>query len=103
MGLNLFADLTEQEFMAKYTGLKKPKEKKRVSNIVRKSSYPTAIDWEKVGAVTPVRNQGHCASCWTFSSVGAMEGLHFIRKYVLESFSEQEIVDCSRSYGVYGC
>nr|3IOQ_A Chain A, CMS1MS2 [Vasconcellea cundinamarcensis] len=64
---------------------------------------PTSIDWRQKGAVTPVRNQGGCGSCWTFSSVAAVEGINKIVTGQLLSLSEQELLDCERrSYGCRG-
>jgi C1A family cysteine protease len=68
------------------------------------STLASSVDWEAKGAVTPVKDQGQCGSCWSFSATGALEGIYEITYGTLESFSEQELVSCDQSFlGDHGC
>jgi len=58
------------------------------------STLATSIDWVAKGAVTPVKNQGNCGSCWSFSATGAIEGAYQIKTKSLKSISEQNLVSC---------
>jgi len=62
----------------------------------------TKIDWVTSGAVVPVKDQGQCGSCWTFSAAGAIESAWKLKGNALGSLAEQQILDCSRN-GNYGC
>jgi len=66
------------------------------------STLSTSVDWRTKGAVTPVKDQGQCGSCWSFSATGAMEGANFLKTGTLTSLSEQHFVDCDNN-GDHGC
>jgi C1A family cysteine protease len=105
MALNQFADLTADEFSAKYIGgfRNAPTHKSYELSHLRNLDLPASVDWTTKGAVTPVKNQGQCGSCWAFSTTGSVEGIWFITTGTLVSLSEQQLVDCSGSYGNQGC
>jgi len=85
-----------------YLGLKTPVAT-NVKYILGHESVADSVDWRTKGAVTPIKNQGQCGSCWAFSAVGALEGANYNAHQTLLSFSEQQLVDCSAKYGNQGC
>jgi len=103
VGLNKFADLTPEEFKVQYTGLKH--NLKKTKNFAKGTSVnaPSSKDWTSTSAVTGVKDQGQCGSCWAFSTTGALEGLYYINNSSQRSFSEQQLMDCSGSYGNMSC
>ncbi|CAK9135354.1 unnamed protein product [Ilex paraguariensis] len=110
LGLNRFADLTNDEYRSVYLGVK-PGTKRILSRTKVISdrytlkvgeSLPDSVDWRTKGAVGPVKDQGSCGSCWAFSTIGAVEGINQIVTGDMIPLSEQELVDCDTSYNE-GC
>mmetsp|Transcript_34324 Transcript_34324/g.31037 ORF Transcript_34324/g.31037 Transcript_34324/m.31037 type:complete len:111 (-) Transcript_34324:524-856(-) len=97
MALNKFADLSPAEFQQKMSCRGNSDDPTCPSDhnctSIAKTSA-TSWDWTKKGAVTAIKNQGDCGSCWTFGATGGLEGRYYLDNNVLLSFSEQYIVDC---------
>jgi len=101
MGVNQFSALTQEEFAQQYLGTIVPTTEASVE--VADDIKVGDVDWTTQGVVTGIKNQGQCGSCWAFSATGALEALSKIGYGTLESFSEQQLVDCSGSYGNQAC
>jgi len=108
LGVNQFADLLTSEWASQNFGMARPRSpygsvpylgRHEAKNV----TLPSSIDWTQKGAVTPIKSQGQCGSCWAFSTTGSLEGAYQIATGTLTSLSEQQLVDCAGSFGESGC
>lgn len=106
--INKFADLTWEEFQSNYLSKLKDDDKSKCEKDPSffKKTHKEHMDWQTAGVVQKVKDQGQCGSCWAFSTIGALESALAIKagtKDQVPNLSEQELVDCSTSYGNLGC
>ena len=100
LGHNKFSDFTDAE-RTQLTGALKYNHVASGEQPLPNGGLPTNWDWRDQGAVSPIKDQGQCGSCWAFSAVGALEGANKIKNGNLTFFSEQQQVDCNSN--CYGC
>merc|ERR1712055_708782 len=96
LGVNKFADLTNKEFVDRYSGNLPLVEDIPRTKVEPIADLPETKDWRDEGAVTPVKDQGQCGSCWSFSATGGLEGMWKKTHGSLISMSEQQLVDCGQ-------
>lgn len=112
--LNEFTDLTREEFISMYTGLKPELEQRTRADMTSRSVYeynpnfkaPTSVNWTADGYDTPIKNQGKCGSCYTFATAGTLESRFLIKNkkpFQWEDVSEQHFLECSTAYNNNKC
>jgi len=109
-GITKFSDLTKEEFRTQYLSYK-PKfgqaaiDRTHMPVAVPRSADPntTSFDWRANGAVTAVKDQGQCGSCWAFSAVEELESAWFLGGHPMTELSPQQVVSCDKKGMDQGC
>ena len=102
LGVNQFMDRTPEEMKKRLGKVESDKFQQNVI-LFDETDLADSVDWREKNAVTPVKDQGQCGSCWAFATTGSMESANFIETGKLVSLSEQNLVDCSWKQLNLGC
>lgn len=111
LAMNKYGDLLPHEFTRTMNGYRADMRNSTTRRQLLGATFlapehfttPTEVDWRSKGLVTPVKDQGQCGSCWSFSATGALEGQHMRKLGKLIPLSEQNLIDCSKEEGNEGC
>ncbi|CAM9444488.1 unnamed protein product, partial [Sphacelaria rigidula] len=116
LGLNRFSDMSWDEFQSTRLGFygRPLGEGQNCSathvggqykalDLAEGRDPPATRDWRDLGAVSEVKDQAHCGSCWTFSTTGCLESHHYLRTGKMVLLSEQQLVDCAMNFDNHGC
>jgi len=103
-GIHAYSDMSATEMKAKLNGFR-PRAESSKNYVIPSSDIelPTSVDWRNQNAVTAVKDQGQCGSCWAFSTTGSVEGAYALSTKKLISLSEQQLMDCSQAEGNESC
>lgn len=101
--MNKFADWTWEEFKSKMLGSAQNCSATRGNHVMSNNVLPSKVDWRDAGIVGPIKNQGGCGSCWTFSTTGSLEAAYAQAHGEYVSLSEQQLVDCAGQFNNFGC
>jgi len=96
LGVTEFTDMSTEKFTSTYLGLvlETPVEATATNHTISRATPLSEVDWRDHNAVTEVKNQNPCGTCWSFAQAGAIEGIRAIKENKLVSLSNQEMQDC---------